>query len=136
MVETISTEYLQNSRNYFKKKNMDSIEKKYYKISEVADILEIPVSTLRYWEDQFTVIKPKRTERGTRLYTSTDIEKIRMVNYLVKERGMKIEAAQKIIKQNRSGVSKQYQAVERLRFIREELVKLLDSMKSRKRVLF
>lgn len=111
---------------------MDSIEKKYYKISEVAEILEIPVSTLRYWEDQFTVIKPKRTERGTRLYTATDIEKIRMVNYLVKERGMKIEAAQKIIKQNRSGVSKQYQAVERLKAIREQLVMLLDSMKSRR----
>lgn len=111
---------------------MENIDKKYYKISEVADILEIPVSTLRYWEDQFTVIKPKRTERGTRLYTTTDIEKIRMVNYLVKDRGMKIEAAQKIIKQNRSGVSRHYQAVERLKYVREELVKLLDTMNSKK----
>ncbi|MDE6652873.1 MAG: MerR family transcriptional regulator, partial [Muribaculaceae bacterium] len=46
------------------------------------------MSTLRYWESQFTIIKPKRTPRGTRLYRSSDIEKIRMVNYLVKERGM------------------------------------------------
>ncbi len=111
---------------------MDSIDKKYYKISEVAEILEVPVSTLRYWEDQFTVIKPKRTERGTRLYTTTDIEKIRMVYYLVKERGMKIEVAQKIIKQNRSGVSRQFQAIERLKIIRTELIKLLDAMNSRK----
>ncbi len=111
---------------------MDSIDKKYYKISEVAEILEIPVSTLRYWEDQFTVIKPKRTERGTRLYTTTDIEKIRMVYYLVKERGMKIEVAQKIIKQNRSGVSRQYIAIERLKFIRNELVNLLEAMNSKK----
>ena len=55
-----------------------------------------------------------------------------MVNYLVKDRGMKIEAAQKIIKQNRSGVSRHYQAVERLKYVREELVKLLDTMNSKK----
>lgn len=109
---------------------MDDIDKKYYKISQVSEILDIPMSTLRYWESQFTIIKPKRTNRGTRLYRSSDIEKIRMVNYLVKERGMKIDAAQEIIRHNHSGVSKQYEAVRRLKEIREELVRLLASIDS------
>lgn len=64
---------------------MTDISKKYYKINEVAEILNIPESTLRYWEKRFTIIKPKRTESGRRMYTPDDIEKIRMVYYLVKE---------------------------------------------------
>ena len=54
---------------------MTDISKKYYKINEVAEILNIPESTLRYWEKRFTIIKPKRTESGRRMYTPDDIEK-------------------------------------------------------------
>ena len=83
---------------------MTDISKKYYKINEVAEILNIPESTLRYWEKRFTIIKPKRTESGRRMYTPDDIEKIRMVYYLVKERGLKLDAAEEQIRINRSGV--------------------------------
>ena len=58
---------------------MTDISKKYYKINEVAEILNIPESTLRYWEKRFTIIKPKRTESGRRMYTPDDIEKIRKI---------------------------------------------------------
>ena len=58
---------------------MDRFEKKYYKIREVAEILGLPPSTLRFWESRFTIIKPKRNEHGTRFYTPTDIETIRMI---------------------------------------------------------
>lgn len=115
------------------KANMDELDKKYYKISQVSEILEIPISTLRYWEDKFTILKPKRTSRGTRLYTATDIEKIRMVHYLVKERGMKIDAAQEVIKHNQTGINKHYQAITRLKEIREDLMKLLGAINSFRR---
>ena len=53
---------------------MDNLNKKYYKISEVAELLGLPASTLRFWEKQFTVIRPKRNNHGTRFYTPADIE--------------------------------------------------------------
>ncbi len=53
---------------------MDNLSKKYYKISEVAELLGLPASTLRFWEKQFTVIRPKRNNHGTRFYTPADIE--------------------------------------------------------------
>ena len=59
----------------------NDLNKKYYKIREVAEILNIPASTLRFWEGQFTIIKPKRNEHGTRFYTPSDIETIKMVHY-------------------------------------------------------
>ena len=48
---------------------MENPDKKYYKISEVAEIIKLPASTLRFWESQFTIIKPRRNARGTRFYT-------------------------------------------------------------------
>ena len=102
----------------------DELEKKYYRISEVADILGLPQSTLRFWENEFTIIKPKRNEKNRRLYTSADIEIIRLVYYLVKEKGMKLDAAQAEIRRNRSNVSKRVEVIDRLRSIRETLMNI------------
>lgn len=110
---------------------MDRFEKKYYKIREVAEILGLPPSTLRFWESRFTIIKPKRNEHGTRYYTPTDIETIRMIYYLVKEKGLKLEAAQEEIRRNQSGVSKRFEAVDRLRSVRDRLSLLLDALNKR-----
>lgn len=107
---------------------MDSLEKKFYKISEVADMLGIPASTLRFWERQFPVIKPYRNEGKTRFYSPSDIEKIRMVNYLVKEKKLKIEAAREQLRVNSSGVSRQYEALERLKNVRDRLQTLLSNL--------
>ena len=80
---------------------MESTDKKYYKIREVAEIIGVPAS---------------------------DIEKIRMVVYLIKEKGLKIHAAQEQIKNNHSGVSTHARAIERLKAIRNELQAMLDAM--------
>ena len=109
----------------------DNLSKKFYRIGDVAEILNIPTSTLRYWEKEFNVIKPKRNAKNIRVYTVKDIETIKMIYYLVKEKGLKLDAAQAMIKRNRDGVSKQFEVVERLKAIREQLVQLniaLDSI--------
>ena len=110
----------------------DSLNKRYYRISEVATLLNIPPSTLRFWEKEFTVIKPRRNDKGTRFYTPADIEKIRMVYYLVKEKGYKLEAAQEEIRRNHDGVSKRVEALETLKGIRLRLQTLLDALNSRR----
>lgn len=111
---------------------MDSLDKKYYKISEVAEILGVAASTLRFWESQFTIIKPRRNDKGTRFYTPRDIETIRMIYFLVKEKGLKLEAAQAQIKHNHSGVSRRFEAIERLRSIRGTLQQMLDALNRRR----
>ncbi len=107
---------------------MRDTQKKYYKIGEVAEILDIPASTLRFWEKEFTIIKPKRNASNIRYYSLDDIETIRMVYYLVKEKGLKLDAAQQQIKQNRSNVSKRHEVVERLKEISEELRRMEEAL--------
>lgn len=107
---------------------MDNTSKKYYKISEVAEITGLPMSTLRFWESKFPAINPRRNDRGTRFYTPADVETIRMVAYLVKEKGMKLEIAQEEIRRNRDGVAKRFEAIDGLRKVRDRLQELIDSL--------
>lgn len=110
---------------------MEDISKKYYKIGEVADLIGLPATTLRFWERRFTILKPHRNDRGTRFYTPSDIEKLRMVAYLVKEKGMKLEAAEQQIRHNQSGISRKVEAIEQLKQIRLKLKTMLDALNAR-----
>jgi len=107
---------------------MQDLDKKFYKIGDVSQILGIPESTLRYWESQFTIIKPRRNAKNTRYYTPADIEVIRKVYYLVKEKGLKLDAAQAQIKHNRDGVDKRYEAIEQLKSIKAQLLAFNDAL--------
>ena len=80
----------------------ESTDKRYYKIREVAELLQLPASTLRFWESQFTILKPKRNDGGTRFYTPSDIETLKMIKYLVKDKGLKIEAAQEAVRREKA----------------------------------
>lgn len=110
----------------------DKLSKKFYKIGDVAEILNIPTSTLRFWEKEFTVIKPKRNTKNIRVYTAKDIETIKMIYYLVKEKGLKLDAAQAMIKRNRDGISKQFEVVERLKQMRAQLIELDNALATMK----
>jgi DNA-binding transcriptional MerR regulator len=110
----------------------DNLSKKFYRIGDVAEILGVPASTLRFWEKEFTVIKPKRNAKNIRVYTAKDIETIKMIYYLVKEKGLKLDAAQAMIKRNRDGINKQHEVVERLKNVKEELLKLENALSSLK----
>ena len=111
----------------------DKLSKKFYKIGDVAEILDVPTSTLRFWEKEFTIIKPKRNPKNIRVYTVNDIETIKMIYYLVKEKGLKLDAAQAMIKRNRDGISKQFEVVERLKKVREQLLNLDKALLSLKK---
>lgn len=110
---------------------METLAKKYYKISEVAEMTGLPIPTLRFWEQKFTILKPHRNDKGTRFYTPDDIEKIRLVAFLVKEKGMKLDAAEQQIRRNHSGISRKVEAIERLKQIRLKLKTLHDALNAR-----
>lgn len=121
-----------NNHHYDKTKHtlMQDLDKKYYKISEVAAILDIPASTLRFWESKFTVVKPKRNSHGTRFYTPADIDKIAQVHYLVKDKGLKLDAAQEQLRVNPEGVEQRHRTLNRLKDMRARVMEMLDALHS------
>ncbi|MBR2630861.1 MAG: MerR family transcriptional regulator [Bacteroidaceae bacterium] len=96
--------------------------KMFYSISEVASMFNVTETLLRYWEKEFSNIKPQKAGRGIRQYTKADIEQVRLVYHLVKERGMTLQGARDMIKRNKGGeVNRNIEVIEKLKSIRNEL---------------
>ena len=102
--------------------------KLFYSIGEVAAMFDVNESLLRFWEKEFDTIKPKKNTKGTRSYTKEDIQDIRQIYYLVKEKGMTLTGARKRIKEDRQGVTAQIELVERLNKIKTQLQTLQDEL--------
>lgn len=103
----------------------DDSRKLFYSIGEVAEIFHVNESTLRFWEKEFpTVIKPKKNAKGTRNYTKDDIENIRLIHFLLKEKGMTLAGARKKLREEKKGMTAQHELTDRLKKIKSELLKL------------
>lgn len=98
--------------------------KLYYSIGEVAEMIGVSETLLRYWEKEFPSIAPKKSGRNVRQYTQEDIREVRLVHHLVKERGMKLASARIALKNSRGKVERDMEIVERLKAVRRELVQI------------
>lgn len=72
-----------------------TVEKLYYSIGEVAGMLDVPVSTVRFWDNEFDILKPMKNKKGNRLFTQTDLRNIRIIHHLLKEEGMTLNGVKK-----------------------------------------
>lgn len=91
-------------------------------------MLDIPESTLRYWEKEFEQISPKKSSSGVRHYTAYDIEQIKLVNHLVKEKSLTIKGAKSRMRENPETTVDTHQVVERLKAVRNELAAILEEL--------
>lgn len=96
--------------------------KLYYSIGEVAQMFNVTETLLRFWEKEFPTIKPQKAGRGIRQYTKADIEQVRLVYHLVKERGMTLQGARDTIRRDKSkSVNRNIEVIEKLKDIRSQL---------------
>lgn len=104
------------------------IEKLYYSIGEVADMFEVNVSLVRFWEKEFDILKPKKNKKGNRMFTTKDVDNLKIIYHLVKERGYTLEGAKKKLKENKEDTINNIEIVNRLKDIRKFLVKLKEQL--------
>ncbi len=87
-----------------------TIQKRYFSISEVAKLLDVKPSLLRFWEREFKQIQPKTNARGKRAYKQEDIDVIRRIYDLVKVQGLTLEGARKALTSRKGEVSERGKA--------------------------
>ncbi len=104
--------------------NTEKVAKLYYSIKEVAEMVGVNESTLRYWEKEFPFLKPKVSGNKVRQYTDKDIEQVKLIYNLIKVKGLKIAAARKYLNQNRTGAEKTSDVLDTLISVRDELKEL------------
>lgn len=105
------------------------MEKLFYSISEVAGMLGESVSLVRFWSNSFPRhIKPRRNAKGNRMYTEDDIAALKQIHLLVKEKGLTLDGAEKIMSGQKSGLDRSVKALDSLKEIRAQLVEIKNSL--------
>jgi len=104
--------------------DINTLTKRYYTIAEVSKMFDVAKSLLRYWEGEFKEIQPRKDRGGVRRYTSKDIEQIKKIYGLVKERGFTIDGARKELSKGKSSSKDQDDLRFRLSLVLERLKRL------------
>jgi|TARA_B100002052_G_scaffold68812_1_gene62265 DNA-binding transcriptional MerR regulator len=101
-------------------------EKRYYSIGEVASKFNVNPSLIRFWEQEFKLLNPKKNSRGNRKFTNTDIENINKIYFLLKEKGFTIQGAKDYIRNEKT--SKKLDIVSKLKQIKDRLIEIRDQL--------
>jgi DNA-binding transcriptional MerR regulator len=104
------------------------VEKLFYTIGEVAEMLNVPVSTVRFWENEFDILKPRKNKKGNRLFTSGDIKNLKIIHQLVKEKGMTLAGAKKQLSAKWDETDYKYEISQSLQNLKGMLLDLRDSI--------
>ena len=101
------------------------IKKKYFTIGEVANNLNLSTSQIRFWETEFDELNPRKNSKGSRKFTKKDINVLKTIQSLLKNKKFTIDGAKKIIKKeiniNYNGND---EIIEKLNAVKEKLLYL------------
>ena len=104
------------------------IEKLYYSIGEVAELFEVNASLIRFWEKEFDILKPQKNKKGNRLFTPQDLDNLRLIYHLEKERGYTLQGAKDKLKQNKDDVVNKVGVIDSLNRIKGFLLDLKEQV--------
>jgi DNA-binding transcriptional MerR regulator len=104
------------------------IEKIFYSIGEVAEMLNVNQSLIRFWEKEFDILKPQKNKKGNRLFTQQDIENLRLIYHLVKERGMTLKGARLKLQNQKQEIVDSFEIVKKLQNIKENLLSIKSEL--------
>lgn len=104
------------------------IEKLYYSIGEVAEIFNVAPSLIRFWESEFEILRPKKNRKGNRQFTKEDIDNVRTIYHLVKEKGFTLQGAKEMLKNDSQAVKDKMEMIDSLKRVRGFLVGLRDKI--------
>jgi len=97
--------------------------KQYYPIGEVAAMFRVNISLIRFWENEFDILKPRKNRKGDRFFRPDDVKNLKLIYFLLKERKYTISGAKSFIKSGKK-VNERFEAIESLKNIRAMLLEL------------
>ncbi|WP_245705351.1 MerR family transcriptional regulator [Chitinophaga filiformis] len=111
-------------------KALDAIplDKQYYSISEVATMFRVNTSLIRYWENEFDILQPKKNRKGDRLFRQEDIQHLKLIYHLLRERKYTIEGAKQKLKEDRKLAARSFEMVQALLKVKGFLTELKEQL--------
>ena len=105
------------------------IEKIYYSIGEVAEMFNVAPSLIRFWESEFELIQPKKNRKGNRQFTKEDIDHVRTIYHLVKEKGFTLQGAKEMLRNDSQAVRDKMEMISSLKRVRAFLAEVREKLK-------
>lgn len=102
-------------------------QKQYYSIGDVASMFKENTSLIRYWENEFDILKPKKNKKGDRYFRPEDVKNLKMIYHLLRERKYTIEGAKEFLKNNKAAGEK-HEIIESLQKIKLFLLELKNNL--------
>jgi DNA-binding transcriptional MerR regulator len=102
-------------------------KKSYYSIGDVAGMFKLNASLIRFWENEFDILKPKKNSKGDRHFRPEDVKNLKLIYHLLRERKYTIEGAKEFLKSNKSAVQK-FELISSLRNLKSFLLELKTSL--------
>ena len=106
----------------------EPVQKMFYTIGEVAKMFDVNTSLIRYWENEFDIIKPKKNKKGNRMFTKNDLDNLKIIYHLVKERGFTLDGAKKKLRENKQDVINEQEIIQHLHEVKSFLLDLKKSL--------
>ena len=107
------------------------VEKIYYSMGDVTEMLDVEPSAIRYWCSQFSCLRPKRNAKGNRMFTKQEVERLKRIHHLLKEKKMTIEGAQKAMRKHAvtaEGADADMALLEQLQTLRAMLLEMREGL--------
>lgn len=105
-------------------------QKLYYSISEVAGWFKVNTSLLRYWENEFDILQPRKTRKGDRLFRVEDIKNLQLIYFLLRQRKFSIDGAKNYLKNNKKEADTQVRLMESLTRFKSFLLELKTNLQA------
>ena len=102
--------------------------KLFYSIGEVAKMFDVNTSLIRFWEKEFEIIKPKKNNKGNRLFTQADVDNFHIIYHLVKERGFTLQGAKAKLRENKEETINHVEVVKTLKNLKDFLLEIKNNV--------
>jgi DNA-binding transcriptional MerR regulator len=104
------------------------INKLYYTMGEVTEMFDVNASQIRFYEREFEILQPKKNKKGNRLFSSEDIENLKVIFHLVKEKGYTLQGAKEYLKGNKSEIKENQKVIDSLERLKQFLMEVKEQL--------
>lgn len=104
------------------------ITKLYYTMGEVTEMFNVNASQIRFYEREFDILQPKKNKKGNRLFSPEDVENLKIIFNLVKDKGYTLQGAKDYLKDNRSEAKENQKIIDSLEKLKQFLLEVKEQL--------
>lgn len=104
------------------------IEKLYYTMGEVTQLFDVNASQIRYYEREFEILQPKKNKKGNRLFSPEDVENLKIIFSLLKDKGFTLQGAKDYLRSNKGEVKENQKVIDSLERLKQFLLEVKEKL--------